>query len=139
LIDAEPPPIDEAVFSREHQSVIVGGEYRRLRNTAWRLLELFWKRLGHTVHRESIRAAMWAGAGDSNNTAVQAFAVRKALEGSPYRLVVVRGLGYRLEPITSVAPLLVPVDASSRAQRQRQLCGASPRANPTPISSAPDA
>jgi DNA-binding winged helix-turn-helix (wHTH) protein len=98
------------VFNRDLQCVIVDKEYRQLRPTAWRLLEILWKRRDKTIRGEAILELLWGDRPDS---------IRKALSGSPYRIANVRSVGYRLETIGIVQPRVPVIVKPSRDSAQK--------------------
>jgi DNA-binding response OmpR family regulator len=99
------PAINEAVFDRERQAVIVGHERRMIAGVKWQILGLLWAHRGMTVSHERVHQRIWGhllNPPDDNNLKVHVYWLRQALKGTPYGIATVRGEGYRLEAASSV-------------------------------------
>ena len=84
--------------------VMVRGEVAEVPLTEFRLLELFLKNKGKVLSREYLMAAGWAGEfyGQSKGLDVHIRRLRQRIEedpASPTRIITVRGVGYRFEPL----------------------------------------
>jgi len=94
------PAINEAVFDRERQAVIVGHKRRVIAGVKWQILGLLWAHRGTTVSHERVHQRIWGhllNPPDDNNLKVHVYWLRQALKGTPYGIATVHGEGYRLE------------------------------------------
>jgi hypothetical protein len=86
LLDAEPDA------DRRQRGLVVGGERRVLRPTAWALFEALYAGRGQPVSGDFLTKVIGAS-GHSGHL----YQLRRALAGSRFRVEIVRGVGYELK------------------------------------------
>ena len=119
-IEPAPPPINEAVFDRARQSIIVGDEYCATGHVAWKALELLWAKRTRLVRKGELYKWLYGDDLDpplDNVVKVHICHLRKALKGSPYRIAAIWGAGYRLESAQAIDP--VPIREITQTSKSK--------------------
>ena len=93
-------PADDAVFDDISHRIVVDGEARRMGALTWSLLNLMRRRPGMVFSNDAILQHLYGGRTDTNpqGARVAVRHLRMRLNGTPWRIKTIHGVGYALVP-----------------------------------------